>query len=101
MSRPLKLKVTGAELRSAFQLPDHGCIRAVCGGAPQTFLPSARLRSFPMTLPEKPAYHILCRIWQFAQSAAIMHATAQDSRSTPRYYRLCNAGRGAREFPHE
>jgi hypothetical protein len=37
MSRPLKLKVTGAVLRSAFQLPDHRVMRAVCGGAPQTF----------------------------------------------------------------
>ena len=101
MSRPLKLKVTGAELRSAFQLPDHGCIRAVCGGAPQTFLPSARLRSFPMTLPEKTAQHVLCRTGQSAQCAAILHATGPDSRPTTKYYRLCNAGRGAREFPHE
>jgi hypothetical protein len=37
MSRPLKLKVAGAVLTSAFQLPDHGFARAVCGGAPQTF----------------------------------------------------------------
>ena len=39
MSRPLKLKVTGAVYCSAFELPDYGFIGHVCGGAPQTFLP--------------------------------------------------------------
>jgi hypothetical protein len=55
MSRPLKLKVTGTVLCSVFQLPDHGFIRAVCGGAPQTFsaLPDEELCQ---SLLKDPAY---------------------------------------------
>jgi len=39
MSRPLKLKVVGAGLGSAFQLPDHGFLGQFAGAHRKRFFP--------------------------------------------------------------
>lgn len=51
MSRPLKLKVTGAVCCRLSNSPTSG-YRAVCGGAPQTFFP------FPVEEPNPESFRL-------------------------------------------
>ena len=56
MSRPLKLKVTGAVLRSAFQLPDLGLLGLFAGAHRRRFGPPRRRSMlFPLAIFPEPS----------------------------------------------
>ena len=82
MSRPLKLKVTGAVFRSAFQLPDQRVYKGSLRGRTADVSPLAQVEELPLIPPETTAHYVPSHTGRLIQVAAILYAIAQESSSS-------------------